>query len=439
MTNTTLKLAALGGPKAMDMDAGDIFRWPIVTEEDEQAVLDVLRAGVMSGTDITQRFEQEFAEWSGTKYALGYCNGTASLLGGMFGCGVGAGDEVIAPSMTYWATALPALTLQATIVFADIDRATLCIAPEDIEHRITGRTKAIVLTHNYGHPADMDRIMPIARKHNLRVIEDVSHAQGGLYKGRKLGAIGDVGCMSMMAGKAFAAGEAGMLVTDDRTIWERAIAFGFYGRTKQSTYATADAAITDPELAKFKGLPLGGAKHRMNQTCSAMGRVQLKYYDERMAEIQRAMNRFWDLLEGCPGIKPHRVKPESGSTMGGWYMPKGLYYAEELGGLSCKVFCQAVRAEGVSGVMPGADFPLHLHPMLQEADIYHHGKPTLVAHAGRDLRQGRGSLPISESIDDIAIWIPWFKKDYPKILEAHAQAFRKVAERADQLLEEDNS
>lgn len=438
MTETAQKLALLGGPKSMTADVRDCFTWPIVTEEDEAAVLEVLRAGKMSGTDVTKQFELEFAEWMGTDYALGYCNGTASLLGGMFGCGVGAGDEVIAPSVTYWATALPALTLQATIVFADIDRTTLCIDPDDIEHRITGRTKVIMVTHNYAHPADMDRIMAIARRHGVKVVEDVSHAQGGLYKGKKLGTLGDVGCMSLMAGKSFAVGEAGMLVTDDRRIWERAVAFGHYGRTSQSMYATADATITDPELARFKGLPLGGVKHRMNQTCAAMGRVQLKYYDRRCEEIQRAMNRFWDLLEGCPGIKPHRVDADSGSTMGGWYSPKGLYYADQLGGLSCTRFCEAVKAEGVETVAPGANFALHLHPMLHEADVYGHGKPTVLAHADRDVRQGEGSLPVSESIMDIALFTPWFKKDYPEVIEAHARAFRKVAENAEQLLEGDD-
>ena len=123
-------LALFGGPKAVSEGPEDLFRWPIVTEEDEQAVLEVLRAGSMSGTDVTMEFEEEYAAFQGTQYALGYCNGTASLLGAMFGCGVGRGDEIIAPSLTYWAAALPAYTLGATIVFADIDADSLCIDPD---------------------------------------------------------------------------------------------------------------------------------------------------------------------------------------------------------------------------------------------------------------------------------------------------------------------
>ena len=141
------KLAILGGPKAVQSEDGDMFTWPIVTAEDEQAVLDVLRTTNMSGMDITKKFEAEFAEWMGTEYALGYCNGTAAILGAMWACGVGAGDEIICPSTTYWASATQALQLGASVNFADIDQRTLCIDPKDIEHRIGPKTKLIVVVH----------------------------------------------------------------------------------------------------------------------------------------------------------------------------------------------------------------------------------------------------------------------------------------------------
>ena len=144
--------------------------------------------------------------------------------------------------------------------------------------------------------------MEIANARGIKVIEDVSHAHGAMYKGRLTGGIGHVGAMSCMAGKSLAIGEAGMLVTDDQEIYERAIAFGHYERTGQ---------IENPELKKFAGLPLGGFKYRMHQLSSAVGRVQLRHYRERMEEIDRSMNSFWDLLEGAPGLRPHR--PPKGS------------------------------------------------------------------------------------------------------------------------------
>ena len=422
-----------GGPISPEQHKR-LFHWPIVTDRDEQAVLEVLRAGSMSGTAITREFESEFARWMGRKHALAYCNGTAALLSSMWACGIGAGDEIICPSMTYWASAMPALQLGAAIHFADIDRDTLCIDPGDIEHRIGPRTKAIVVVHYAGHPADMDRIMPIARSHGVKVIEDVSHAQGSLYKGRKCGTIGDIGAMSMMAGKSFAIGEAGMMVTNEDTLMEHCVAFGFYERTGVPTeWAPTGNTLRDPRLSRFAGLPLGGVKHRLNQTCAAMGRVQLTEYDRRIQEIQGAMNRFWDLLEGVPGLRAHRPARDSGSTMGGWYAAKGLYRAEELGGLASEKFCEAVRAEGCTGCSPGANFPLHLHPLFHEADIYRQGKPTMIAFGQRDVRQGPGTLPVSESIKDITFSIPWFKHDEPELIERYAAAFKKVAVQAKKL------
>ncbi|MDK1031632.1 MAG: DegT/DnrJ/EryC1/StrS family aminotransferase [Planctomycetia bacterium] len=422
------ELAILGGPKAVQADPGDIFTWPIITKEEEDAVLEVLRRAGMSGTDVTRKFEEEFAEWMGAKYALGFNNGTAAIQSAMFGCKVGVGDEVICPSLTYWASALPCYSLGATVVFAEVDPDTLCIDPNDIEHRITKRTKAIVPVHYVGHPADMDPIMEIAHRHGIKVIEDVSHAHGGLYKGRKVGSIGHVTCYSMMSGKSFAAGEAGMMTTDDLEIHERALAFGHYSRFGEG--------IKTESLRTCLGLPMGGYKYRMHQMSSAVGRVQLRHYDRRMAEIQKGMNYFWDLLEGVPGLRAHRPAKDSSSTMGGWYSPHGLYRPEELAGLSVTRFAEAVRAEG-SDCSPGANSALHLHPLFNTIDVYGHGKPTRIANSDRDLRQPEGSLPISEKIGTRLYSIPWFKHHQAEIIQEHARAFRKVAENHEELLEGD--
>jgi dTDP-4-amino-4,6-dideoxygalactose transaminase len=185
-------------------DPGDIFAWPIITEEDEAAVLEVLRRGAMSARDVTLQFEEEYARWQGNTYALGFNNGTSALQTAMWAVGVRAGDEVISLSVTYWATILPCLSLGATPVFAEIDPDTLTLEPNDLEHRVTERTRAIVAQHNYGHPSEMDSIMAIAKRHGLKVIEDISHAQGSLYKGRQLGTFGDVSGISLMSQKSLA-------------------------------------------------------------------------------------------------------------------------------------------------------------------------------------------------------------------------------------------
>jgi dTDP-4-amino-4,6-dideoxygalactose transaminase len=412
-------LALLGGPRAIPEPATELFRWSDVTPDHEAAILDVLHRGAMSGTDVTRQFEREYAAWQGQAHAVAFNTGTAAIHAAMWAVGLRAGDEVVAQSITYWASILPAMSLGAVPVLVDIDPDTLCIDPTKIEARIGPHTRAIVVTHNMGYPTDMDAVMAIARRHGLTVIEDVSHAHGGLYKGRKLGTIGDVAAFSCMSGKSFPIGEGGVLTTDNSGIYERALAFAHYERY--------DDAITDPELAPYRGLPLGGVKYRMHQMSSALGRVQLRSYDARVAGIQAAMNEFWDLLEGVPGVRAHRVDPSSGSTMGGWYNPKGLYVAEELGGLSVTRFTAAVRAEGID-CRPGLPYkPLHLHPLFHTADVYGHGRPSRLAHAHRDVRERRGDLPVAEAVGTRTFGVPWFRNHDRKTIARYAAAFRKVA------------
>ena len=428
------ELALFGGQKAVQTVNPDIKKWPIITQEDEDAVLEVLRrramSGTMSGTDITRKFEQEFADWMGVKYALGFNNGTASLMAAMFAIGIKKGDEIICPSVTYWASCTQAFALGATVVFANIRKDTLCIDPDDIEKKITPRTKAIVVVHYLGHPCEMDRIMDIAQKHNIKVIEDLSHAQGGYYKGKRLGTFGDVTGISLMTGKSFAIGEGGMLITNNRDIYEHAIALGTYEMF-------TDANVTCEDLKPYTGLPLGGYKFRMHQMSSAMGRVQLKYYDERCAEIRKAMNYFWDLLEGVPGIRPHRVDESTGSNMAGFYAPHGIYVSEELGGLSVTRFCEAVRAEGVVECYPGCNAALHTHALFQAADVYGHGKPTRIANSPEDIRKFDDNLQPAEEIGAMIYSVPWLKHFIPEQIEEYANAFKKVALNYRELLEGD--
>ncbi len=425
-TETRSTLALLGGEKSVKAERPDLFAWPIVTERHEQAVLDVLRARKMSGIEITKEFERKYAAMLGRKYGLAYNNGTAAILGAMYGLGIGLGDEVICPSITYWASVAQAYNLGATPVFADVDPETLCIDPQDIEHRITPRTKAIVVVHYAGMPAEMDAIMEIARRHNLKILEDASHAHGALYKGKEVGTFGEVAAFSLMTGKALAVGEAGILFTDEKRIYERAILFGHYIRHDE---------ITLDELKPFVGLPCGGAKHRMHQLSSAFGLVQLELYPKQMAEIDKAMNYFCDLLEGTAGIRPIRPAKGTHTTKGGWYYPHFRYLADELGGLSLARFCRAVRAEG-SICNPGCNKPLHLHPLFTTMDVYGHGRPTRIAYLDESakIEQYVQTLPVAEGITRRVFEVPWFKHHEPMAIEEHAGAYKKVIENYQALL-----
>lgn len=429
------KLALHGGEPAVKKTAQEnLFHWPIITSEDEEAVVGVMRARKFSNQDIAKEFESKYAAWQGSKYGLACMNGTAALNASFWACGIGAGDEVISPSMTYWATCQGVLQLGATVNFADIDPVTLTIDPKDIEHRIGPKTKAIIVCHWCGHPCDMDPIMEIAAKHNLKVIEDVSHAQGGWYKGRRVGTIGHISAASLMSGKAFPIGEGGIMCTDDRELYERCAAYGYYERTGGAfRWGVSSGEINIPELQKFKGLCLSSSKYRLNQTCAAMGLVQLKYYEERMAVIQKANNRFADGIEGLKGIRPHRVKWKD-STMGGWYFPRALFFPEELEGLDSGRFAEAVTKEGVPSFSAGGNIPLHLHAVFHELDFFNQGQPTAVAFGQRDVRQGPGSLPVTENYELRSVYIPYFRQYDEAFIDECAAAVRKVAENYKDLL-----
>jgi perosamine synthetase len=272
----------------------------------------------------------------------------------------------------------------------------------------------------------MDAIMKIAAEHNLKILEDASHAHGALYKGKQIGTFGEAAAFSLMTGKALAIGEGGILFTDDRMVYERALLFGHYIRHDE---------ITLDELKPFAGLPCGGSKHRIGQLSSAFGLVQLELYPKQMSEIDKAMNYFCDLLENTPSIRPIRPAKGTNTTKGGWYYPHFIYNADELGGLSLSRFSQAVVAEG-SICNPGCNKPLHLHPLFTTMDVYGHGRPTRIAFLDEaaTIEQYVETLPVAEGITKRVFEVPWFKHFEPETIEKHAGAYKKVIENYQLLL-----
>ena len=431
---TQEKLAVLGGEPVIP--AGRIpaetydklFRKMVLTEEAKAAAMDVIEKGSFSFTDVTEKFQEEFAAWQGTQYAIAYCNGTMALTSAMFAVGLGEGDEIICPTKTYWGSVSQAINFGASAVFCNINDM-LSMDPGDIERCITPRTKAIMVVHYFAYPADMDPIMEIARRYGLKVIEDVSHAQGGLYKGKKLGTFGDVAAMSLMSTKSLACGELGVLVTDDRRIYERAMAFGHYERNNSNYIKECD------DLKDFFHIALGGAKGRANQVCTAIARDQLKHYDERSRHVREAMNYFWDQLEGLPGIRAIRVDESTGSNMAGWYEPHGAYYPDELHGLSVKRFAEAVRAENGGFCYEGGNFCLHTHPFFKKFDLTHRGEPSRIAFNDRDVREDDHLC--DPSLTKYCFSAPRFNYLDREIIDLYARGYRKVIVNHMQLLESD--
>lgn len=417
-------LALLGGDPVVVTPREDLFDWPILGPEEEAAVLATMRKPSYLDFETVPAFESELKDWLGTEYVITESSGTHAVLGAMFACGVGPGDEVIVPGSTYWASCVQAFTLRAKVVFADIDPLTMNLDPADVERKITDRTKAIVVVHLLGYPVDMDAINAVARPRGIKVIEDASHAHGSLYRNRRVGTLGDIAAFSM-CGKPLAIGEGGMIATDDPDLHDRALAWGH-------NFRFHPGEVQSPDLLRYAGLPLGGVTSRMHNLSAAIGRVQLRHFDERIKEIDKAMNHFWDLLADIPGLVAHRPPKDSGSTMGGWYNPHGVYLQEHFGGLSVARFVEAIRAEGYhSWTRICIREPLHTHELFRSADVYGEGVPTNSRRGGAP-PQGRGDLPVAESVR--ALTVPPFRRFDQDAIEMYAAAFRKVADNYKELL-----
>jgi dTDP-4-amino-4,6-dideoxygalactose transaminase len=247
--------------------------WPVFAADEIEAVLEVLRSGKVNywTGDEGRLFEQEFAEFVGTRHAIALANGTVALELALHALGIGPGDEVITTSRTFIASASAVVMRGATPVIADIDRESQNITAETIAAVLSEKTRAIIVVHLAGWPCDMDPIMQLARERGIKVVEDCAQAHGAVYKGRKVGSIGDAGAFSFCQDKIMTTGgEGGMLTTDDTELWERAWAFKDHGKSYR--------AVFDPHPPTgFRWLHESfGTNWRMTEMQSALGRVILK-------------------------------------------------------------------------------------------------------------------------------------------------------------------
>ncbi|MGC9468501.1 MAG: DegT/DnrJ/EryC1/StrS family aminotransferase [Anaerolineae bacterium] len=250
-------------------------------------------------------FEKEWSEKIGVTYTIAVTSGTAALISGLVGMGIGPGDEVIIPAYTFMATASAVLAVGAVPIIAEVD-SSLTIDPEDVERKVTARTKVIIPVHMVGLPSNMDAIMAIAERHGLKVLEDACQADGGSYGGQRLGAIGDAGAFSFNHFKIITCGEGGALVTDDREIYERALIF------HDSGAGFRDHA-GDMHVPIFAGL-----NFRINEILSAILRVQLTRLDPMLEAMLTEKRTVIDALSGTGPFtfNPiHDVEGDCGTTI----------------------------------------------------------------------------------------------------------------------------
>lgn len=344
------KLAVNGGPKTVTRD----FPWPIFDETDVNAVIDVVRSGQWGNPDCAdsvKSFEDEFAEFCGAKYALACVNGSVALRLALIACGVKPGDEVIITPYTFIATASIVLEANCVPVFADIDPRTYNIDPEQIEKAITKRTKAIIPVHFAGQACDMEKIMQIAKKHNLRVIEDACHGHGAEYKGRKLGSIGDAGCFSFQSSKNLTSGEGGMIITNDEALYDMMNSLRNVGRVKGGQWYEHHYL---------------GCNYRITQLQTALLRTQLKRLDEQTRIRHQNGTYLNSLLDKIEGIKP--LERGLGETLHSYHIYIFRYDKTKFNGLSKSEFARFLAAEGVPCFM-GYPNPLYKQPLFQKKNF----------------------------------------------------------------------
>jgi len=255
-------------------------------DEEIKAVTKILKSGWLSMGNMTQEFESQFSKFLGCKYCIMVSSGTAALHLANLAIGIKEEDEVICPSLTFVAGANSIRYTGAKPIFADIESQNdLCISPNDIEKRITKKTKAIQVMHYAGYPCQMDSIVEIAKKYDLYIIEDSAHAIGSLYKGRKCGTIGDIGCFSFFSNKNLSIGEGGMLVTNKKDFYYKAKLLRSHGMTSLSWDRAKGHAFSYDVIEN-------GFNYRIDEIRPAIGLIQLKQIEEKNTKRKKLVEYY---------------------------------------------------------------------------------------------------------------------------------------------------
>lgn len=256
---------------------------PIIGDEEIEAVTEVLKSGMLAQGAVVEEFQEKFAQYCEAKYGIATSSGTTALHTALVACGVEPGDEVITTPFTFAATSNSVLYSGAKPVYADIDEKTFNLDPEKIEEKITDKTKAILPVHLYGQPADLNPMLELAEKYDLKVIEDAAQAHGSTYHGKKIGSIGDAGCFSFYPTKNMTTGEGGMVTTNDEELAEKASMIRAHGESKRYEQS------------------LLGYNYRMTNIGASIGLVQLKNiekFNEKRNENAKYLSDGMNSIDG---------------------------------------------------------------------------------------------------------------------------------------------
>jgi 8-amino-3,8-dideoxy-alpha-D-manno-octulosonate transaminase len=333
------QLAINGGPKAKTTANFPMYPGGLEIGAEEKAqLMEVIDRkylfryyGPEKYPSKVREFEEKFAAKFGSKFALAVNSCTSALISSLVACGVGPGDEVLVTGYTFFASCAAIVAAKALPVICEIDE-TLTMDPDDIEKKITPSTKAMVVVHMRGVPCDMDRIMAIAKKHNLFVIEDCAQAIGGTYKGRYLGTFGDTGCYSFQYHKTITAGEGGMIITNNERLYDRCM-----------SYHDTAACWRPDRFAeqRYEGELFCGVNFRMSELTGAVMLAQFDKLDRLVAAMKKNQKRIIEQIKDTKGVKVRPVNDPEGDS--GICLMFYLDNKDKIQG-----FVDALKAEGVS-------------------------------------------------------------------------------------------
>jgi dTDP-4-amino-4,6-dideoxygalactose transaminase len=415
------KLAMLGGPRAVPRELGHVD-WPIVTDDDRAAVLRALDSGRLisnaEGEQEVRALEAEWAERIGARHCAAVGSGTAALQLALAALGVGPGDEVLVPALSFVASALAALHQLAVPAFVDVDPVTFNLSPADLERRITPRTRAVIVVHLHGLPAEMDEIMAIAARHGLDVVEDAAQAHGAVYRGRQVGTIGRVNCFSLNVAKNLpTCGEGGLVTTDEEALHDAVVMGRQFGEM-----------LRDGQERPYTSQVLGW-NHKLNVIQAAFTRSQLTRFDEYATAREANVVRFLDRLAQLPGVRVPRCPSDRTHA---WHILRMRFDPAAMGldgvapGALRRALHRALRAEGV----PMSRYqlvPLPGQPVFQERRGYGQGYPWAVPGLPEP-RYDPADFPETAAVieDSLTLQKRHVNPSTGPLLERYADGFEKV-------------
>jgi perosamine synthetase len=420
------KLALFGGPKTITKP---FQRYNTIGAEEVTAVEEVVKSGVLSkylgewspdfyGGKMVQKFERDWEEYFKVKNAVSVNSNTSGLMAAVGAIGIEPGDEVVVSPWTMSASATAILVWNAIPVFADIEYETFNLDPVSIEKNITPYTKAIMVTDIFGHAADLDSIILIAKKHNLKVIEDSAQAPGAIYKGKYVGTIADIGVFSLNYHKHIHTGEGGVCVSNDDELAER----------MRLIRNHAEAVVEDKGHAELSNMI--GFNFRMTEIESAIGIEQLKKLDSLIENRNHSSERITRGIRELKGLRVPVVKPDCTHVYYGY----PLLFNEEEVGVHRNLIVEALLAEGVPTA--GGYCNLHMLPMYQQKIAYGtNGFPWSAEFYKGNVSYKKGICPVAEDLQAksyMGIGVST-RKYTNEDVDLIVQAFHKVWESLDEL------